>query len=712
MLRLPAPAFEDDARGLINSRMALRFLWVAVLVCAIGSVASVLQPFQITSTARAVLVGAQLLLGLLCIVGTRMIHALPARVLVLTAAWASVVAATLAALTIGHGAHSLDLSFFPLIVGLVAVLAGTRQALLMAVACGLIVVVLACAEADGLLPGASALARTPLSHPLITHGLLLLAGFTIGAIMLRLSNASYRAAEEREARFRGLLATAADHYWELDDALRLRRADDAGTLTASALFADRLRRPLIEVVDVSGHDAATQARALDDLRAHRSFAALRGSLRAADGRTVHLEFSGHPRVGDDGRFAGYWGVARDVSQSVRAEEEIASARDAAEAASRAKSLFLANTSHEIRTPLNGLLGLARLAMREGASEAQRRNYLAHILDSAEGLSATLTDILDLSKIEAGKLGIDAVPFRLRDALESVCHAHAAVAQAKGLQLELDVDPEVPGAVRGDMNRLRQIVGNFVVNAIKFTEQGSVRIAASCTGRDARIRVSVIDTGIGIGADAQRRLFQPFSQADPSTTRRYGGTGLGLSICRELARLMGGEVGVRSTSGAGSEFWVELPMAMADDSEIQRANSTEADDVQVLRGARVLIGEDNAVNMVITSGLLEQWGVLVSQAEDGIAVVDAVQAAELDGTPFHAVLMDLQMPRLSGHAAARELREHLGDRVPPIIALTAAALVGERDEALRSGMCEFLTKPVHAERLRSVLAFWIGHGRGA
>ena len=942
MLRMPASAFEDDARGLVNTSMALRFLWVGAAVCSIGGIASWLEPFQITSTARAVLVGAQVVLALLCLVGTQLTHVLPARVLVLAVAWASVAAATLAALSLGHGAHSLDLGFYPLIVCIVAVLAGTAQAFAMTTVCALIVMALAWAEAHGWVPGAASLAQAPLSHPLTTHGLLLLAGFTVGAIMLRLSNASYRSAQEREARFRGLLGIAADHYWELDDALRLRRADDATQLSASALFAQHMMRPLTDIVDARGNDAGEQARHLDDLRAHRPFAGLRGSLRNASGAAVHLEFSGHPRSAAGGRFAGYWGVARDISEQVRAEaalrrselmlstlfaatpdcvaltelasgrflmvnqafldifgfardevigrtsldlgtwgspsdraamlealrehgfvtgqrttfrtragvrvnmlmsaavcriddvdtvvinarditdddrrrqehaailqrasigiaftrdqriasanpcfermfgwdigalaglpmttiwpdldalpqgsrnesvalerqmtrrdgghfwcnlradalegddpmgggtiwiaedvtdrhraqQDLAAARDAAEAASRAKSAFLANTSHEIRTPLNGLLGLVRLAMREDVDQAQRETYMKHILDSAEGLSATLSDILDLSKIEAGKLSIDSVPFHLRDALEPVLRSNLAVAQVKGLTMELVIDPALPVVVWGDATRIRQIVGNFVSNAVKFTEHGSVRIEASRVRGDA-LRLAVSDTGIGIDVDAQRRLFQPFSQADQSTTRRYGGTGLGLSICRELARLMGGQVGVRSAPGAGSEFWAELPLAPVDESQTQPALADEAGQLRVLRGARVLVGEDNPVNMMVTQALLEQWGVLVVQAADGVAVVEAVLQAERDGQPFAAILMDVQMPRLSGHAAARALHESLGERAPPIIALTAAALVSEREEALRAGMREFLTKPVHAERLRNVLAYWVG-----
>jgi signal transduction histidine kinase len=266
--------------------------------------------------------------------------------------------------------------------------------------------------------------------------------------------------------------------------------------------------------------------------------------------------------------------ARDLTDDDRTRQQLAAARDAAEAASRAKSAFLANTSHEIRTPLNGLLGLARLALRDDVSEPQRKGYVAHLLDSAQGLSATLSDILDLSKIEAGKLDIVSAPFVLADALQAVCQAEQNVAQAKGLALELQIDPALPALVCGDATRVRQIVGNFVSNAIKFTEAGRVRIGAA-QRQGKRVRISVADSGIGIDAATRRRLFVPFSQADESTTRRYGGTGLGLSICRELARLMGGNVGVDSTPGAGSTFWVDLPLPAADEAQAHAAADVQA-----------------------------------------------------------------------------------------------------------------------------------------
>ncbi len=402
--------------------------------------------------------------------------------------------------------------------------------------------------------------------------------------------------------------------------------------------------------------------------------------------------------GDPSQGGTIW-VFEDITDRHEIEHALSAARDAAEAASRAKSAFLANTSHEIRTPLNGLLGLARLAMRSGLDEARRQQYLAQILDSAKNLSGIISDILDLSKIEAGKITLEAVPFDLRATLSSVHMAYLSLAEAKGLGLSLSVDDDVPQSVRGDPVRVRQILSNFATNALKFTEHGAVHIHAG-TDESMRLRLSVTDSGVGISADTQARLFMPFTQADTSTTRRYGGTGLGLSICRELALLMGGDVGVESRPAGGSTFWAVLPLAESDPA--QPAQDTAWGLAEQLQGAQVLVVEDNPVNMMIVVAMLEQWGVQVVQAVDGRMALAEVDRSVREGHPFDLVLMDVQMPEMSGHEAARQLRLRHDAQALPIVALTAAALVSEREQALSAGMNDFLTKPIDAKLLRSTV----------
>jgi PAS domain S-box-containing protein len=402
---------------------------------------------------------------------------------------------------------------------------------------------------------------------------------------------------------------------------------------------------------------------------------------------------------DPSRGGTIW-IAEDVTERRRLDEALAAARDAAEAASQAKSSFLANTSHEIRTPLNGLIGLARLAMQEDLIDARRQQYLAQILDSAQSLAGIMSDILDVSKIEAGKITLEDTPFELHETLRAVHHAYQSLAEVKGLALRLVIEPGVPATVRGDPLRVRQILSNFITNALKFTERGEVRIEAAAVP-GGHVRLAVQDTGPGVPLLTQPLLFTPFTQGDSSTTRRYGGTGLGLSICRELARLMGGSVGMHSAPGEGSRFWAELPLVASAPADLPAG--TEADEIDSLHGARVLMAEDNAVNMMIAVAMLEHWGVRVAQAFDGRSAVDAVHAAVRDGEPFDAVLMDVQMPVMGGHEAARELRRHYAAGELTIVALTAAALVSERDEALAAGMDDFLTKPIDASKLRSTLA---------
>ena len=427
--------------------------------------------------------------------------------------------------------------------------------------------------------------------------------------------------------------------------------------------------------------------------------------RRKDGSSFLARVRGRAIDPQRARESGTVWIVEDVTERKAFEQTLARARDDAEAANRAKSAFLANTSHELRTPLNGMIGLARLARVPEISDERRREYLDQISDSAQALSGIISDILDLSKIEAGKLHIESIPFDLGEQLRALQQTYAPLALSNGLRLTIDLAPAVESVVLGDPLRLRQIVSNFINNAIKFTARGEVHLSARRDGgaRADMVRIEVRDTGPGIDEATRTRLFTPFTQADQSTTRRFGGTGLGLSICRELAQLMGGEVGVDSVLGKGSAFWAELPLprAAAKPATVTPDTETPAS----LDGTRVLIVEDNPVNMMIAVAMLERWGVTVEQAGDGREAVVAVQRAAGAGHPFDAVLMDVQMPVMGGYEATRVLRATQAGHSLPIIALTAAALLSEREEALASGMNDFLTKPIDARKLHDALARW-------
>ncbi len=397
-------------------------------------------------------------------------------------------------------------------------------------------------------------------------------------------------------------------------------------------------------------------------------------------------------------------IVEDVTERRHFEQTLARARDDAEAASRAKSAFLANTSHELRTPINGLIGLIGLAREAHTTEAQRSQYLQQIADNVQALSGIINDILDVAKIEAGKLLLDSAVFDLGKLLLALQTTFAPLAQASRLGLHFDLEPAVMGTVHGDEMRVRQILGNYLTNALKFTPSGQVRVrvyrlpAEAGSAASERVRFEVHDTGPGLSPAVQAQLFKPFSQADQSTTRRFGGTGLGLSINRELATLMGGDVGVISDVGQGSTFWAELPLPARQPAPPPPPRPGGGS----LQDMRVLMVEDNPVNMLIAVAMLERWGVKVSQADNGRDAVQVVRQAAEAGQPFDAVLMDVQMPVMSGHEATRELRKMPAGRDLPIIALTAAALVSEREEALRAGMNDFLTKPIDADKLRGTL----------
>ena len=407
-----------------------------------------------------------------------------------------------------------------------------------------------------------------------------------------------------------------------------------------------------------------------------------------------------------------WGIA----MRRRAEIALAAARDAAEATSRAKSTFLANMSHEIRTPMNAIIGLTHLLRAEPVSGRQEE-LLGKVSEAAEHLLQIINDILDLSKIEAGKLVIEPSDFLLGDVLDQLRSLTGERARAKGLRLAIHVDPDVSPAMHGDALRIGQILINLVGNAIKFTSKGGVDVVVSRSpagGPPDGIRFVVQDTGIGIAADDLGRLFGTFEQADASTTRRYGGTGLGLAICRSLVEMMGGSIGVSSVPGEGSTFTADLPLPAVGRSASPVAGRTPPSGAVspliggVIRrpGARVLLAEDSAVNQQVAGELLALAGITVDVAADGRTAVEAAMTGSYD-----LILMDIQMPVLDGLEATREIRRLPGLGAVPIVAMTANAFEDDRRACLAAGMNDHLAKPVDPERLYATVARWIPEGTG-
>ncbi|MGA0603979.1 ATP-binding protein [Caulobacter sp. KR2-114] len=376
--------------------------------------------------------------------------------------------------------------------------------------------------------------------------------------------------------------------------------------------------------------------------------------------------------------------------------DLVEARDAADAANVAKSQFLANMSHEIRTPLNGVLAMAEVMDRGDLAPAQRER-LAVVRQSGEQLLAVLNDVLDLSKIEAGKLDLEVGDFELERVAQSVRDTFNAVAAGKSVGFSVEVAPEAAGVWRGDADRLRQIVTNLVSNALKFTSQGEVK--ARFEPADAGgIRLSVSDTGIGIPAEKMAGLFEKFTQADSSTTRRYGGTGLGLAICRELAQLMGGSISVVSEEGKGSTFYAELPLSQGHAAAAPEAPAP-AEEIEG-RSVRLLAAEDNAVNQKVLQAIVEPMDVELDIVADGRAAVEAWRKGAYD-----LILMDIQMPVMDGIAAARAIRAAEageGRHRTPILALTANAMVHQIEEYLVAGMDGHVSKPIEIAKLYDAL----------
>ena len=516
--------------------------------------------------------------------------------------------------------------------------------------------------------------------------------------------AAQRAVVEGEQRFRAVFEAAVDGIFVIDGHGMIQDVNPAAARCFGWAVAEMLGRNIAMIMpdqEAAAHDghvrrylAGGEPRVIGKGREVEA--------KRRDGSRFPAELAvAAARI--DGRQV-FIGMVRDITLRKRAEAAMREGRVAAEAANQAKSDFLANVSHEVRTPLNGIVGMTGLLL-DSRLDAEQRDHAETVRSCADTLLQLINDLLDFAKIEAGRLEMEAIPFDPLVVAKETVALHADRATSKGVELRLVAGAGLPRDLVGDPGRLRQVLTNLIGNAVKFTERGevSVELSAAHGADDGEVVLhgAVRDSGIGMDAATVERLFQPFTQADASTTRRFGGTGLGLSICRRLCGLMGGSISVESEPGRGSSFRFDVRCRVGGAlPSVQPALPASAGQL----AGRVLIADDNMINQRVASALCVKLGLRADAVGDGREAVAASAAVAYD-----LILMDCQMPELDGYAATRAIREReaaQGTRRVPVVALTAHAMRGDRDQCLAAGMDDYLSKPIRLEELRSAASRWL------
>ena len=537
-------------------------------------------------------------------------------------------------------------------------------------------------------------------------GLVLVAGLVVMRRMLRARHAADRSAVARESETRAILEAATDAFVSMDAGGRITAWNGQAHKIFGWPEADALGRKLSETVIPPEHREHHEL-GLAHFLATGEGAVLNQRIEITalhrDGHRFPVELAIWPvRSQDTWSFNAF---VHDITQRQRAETDLAAARDQALDASRLKSEFLANMSHEIRTPMNGVLGMTSVLLDTDLT-ADQRQFAETVLVSGEHLLGLLNDILDFSKIEAGRLQLESIEFDLGALVEDVASLLSVAAHKKGIEFACSLPVDMPATVCGDPGRVRQVLANLAGNAVKFTASGEVVIDVALdlgAGSPATFDFRVIDTGIGIAQEHTAGLFQTFSQGDSATTRRYGGTGLGLAISRQLVELMGGRIGFRSELGRGSTFSFTVPLDLG---------RSPAEDVRTvsMRGMRALVVDDNATNREILTRYLQSWGMRTQAAEGASPALEALTSSAANGEPFHAVLLDLNMPDVDGIELARRITATPDIPDVPAVGMILLTSSGQEDIAERAreaGISAFLTKPIRQAQLHTCLVGVVG-----